>query len=207
MIKINLLSEGRRPVVARKAKPKLGLGGQDIGNVLLVGGLILGVVAVGLWWFMLNSQLKDIQGKVRSAQNEYDQLAHIIKEVEEYKAKQADLEAKVNVIKQLKSAQAGPVQIMDQVSRALPDLLWLDSMTVTGQSVDLRGRAFNTNAVASFIENLDKVPEFDEPYARNIRKAGSADSTHYTFQITFNFRPIKPEGEGEGEGQATAVGP
>ena len=29
MIRINLLSEGRRPVVARKAKPTLSLGGQD----------------------------------------------------------------------------------------------------------------------------------------------------------------------------------
>ena len=207
MIKINLLSEGRRPVVARKAKPKLGMGGQELGNIMLFAGLIVGVVAVGIWWFMLNSKLKDIQSEVRRAQSEYDSLAHIIQEVEEYKAKQADLEAKVSVIKQLKNAQAGPVQIMDQVSRALPDLLWLDSMTVTGIAVDLRGKALNTNAVASFIENLDKVPEFDEPYTRNVRKSGGSEDTHYTFQITFNYKPIRPEGDDEGGGQTTSVGP
>ena len=44
----------------------------------------------------------------------------MIKEVEEYKAKKAELEHKIEVINDLKHNQRGPVQIMDQVSARCP---------------------------------------------------------------------------------------
>jgi Tfp pilus assembly protein PilN len=77
---------------------------------------------------------------------------------------------------------------MDQVSRALPELLWLDNMDVAGATVILHGRAFNTNAVANFIENLDKVPEFQEPILVDAAQSG----TTYAFQINFGFTLAKP---------------
>jgi Tfp pilus assembly protein PilN len=92
------------------------------------------------------------------------------------------------VINQLKANQRGPVTLMDQVSRALPELLWLDNMDVAGATVILHGRAFNTNAVANFIENLDKVPEFQEPILVDAAQSG----TTYAFQINFGFTLATP---------------
>ena len=53
MIKINLLAEGKRPVVARKSKSGLGSGGgtREYGNLLLVVGVVLGLLAGGGWGF------------------------------------------------------------------------------------------------------------------------------------------------------------
>ena len=53
-----------------------------------------------------------------------------------------------------------------------------------GQTVDLLGTAFNTNAIASFIENLDKVPEFREPDTRDVRLSGGGT---YAYRISFRF--------------------
>ena len=205
MIRINLLSEGRRPVVARRLKPKLSFGDQDPSVLFLSGGLILGLLVAGIQWWSLDGQLDDVNRKVSIKKREVEQLKPILDEVEDFKRKQAELERKIEVIQDLSRKQQGPVRIMDQISRALPDLLWLSSMNVRGTTVDLNGTAFNTNAIAAFIENLDKVPEFREPDPKNLSRAQGGST--FTFRISFSFvQQAQPEAEGEEEGEAAAGG-
>ncbi len=188
MIRINLLSEGRRPVVARKKRPKISIGDQDPSPFFLAGGLIVGSLVAAGWWMSYNIKLKAVDADIRVAQREVDELRPILKEVNDFKKKQRELERKITVINDLTLKQQGPVQIMDRVSRALPDLVWLRTMNFRGRTVDLNGTAFNTNAVASFIENLDKVPEFKEPDTKDVsRSRGGA----YNFRISFGFEQKK----------------
>ncbi len=184
MIRINLLSEGRRPVVARKKRPKISIGDQDPSVFFLGGGVGIGLlVAVG-WWMTINSQIKEVDANIRVAQREVNELRPILEEVNNFKTKQRELERKIKVINDLTLKQQGPVHIMDRVSKALPDLVWLKSMNFRGRSVDLIGTAFNTNAIASFIENLDKVPEFKEPDTKDVSRSGGGA---YNFRISFGF--------------------
>ena len=196
MIRINLLSEGRRPVIARKTRPKLSLGDQDPSLILLASGLLIGLLVVGFQWWRLSGQLKDVNDKVGQARVTVDQLRPILEKVEDFKTKQVELQRKIDVINELTLKQQGPVHIMDSVSRALPDLLWISGMAVRGETVELSGAAFNTNAVAQFIESLNEVPEFKEPDPGNVQATRNGT---YDFRIRFNFRQELPEGaEGEG---------
>jgi len=193
MIKINLIAETRRAVATRKAAPKLSTGIADLGQALLVGLLVLGLLVAAGWWYLLQRDVKRMQEEVRVAQQEVDRLAPVLKEVEEYKAKKAELERKIGVINELRANQKGPVQIMDQVSRSVPELLWLTSLEVTASNVAVKGQAYNTNAVANFLENLDRVPEFQEPILIETQLRGQA----YDFSIRFGYqpKPIRAEGE------------
>ncbi len=203
MIRINLLSEGRRPVVARKTRPKISLGDQDPSLFFLSGGLVVGLLIAAVWWFALNGTLKAVNADIRVAQREVDELRPILEEVKSFKAKQRELERKIKVINELTLKQSGPVQIMDRVSRALPDLVWLGTMNFRGRTVDLVGTAFNTNAIASFIENLDKVPEFREPDTKDITRNGGGGS--YNFRISFRFDQKKLERSQEEEAAPQAA--
>ena len=195
MIKINLLAEGKRPVVSRKGKsPVLGGGGGDMGNALLVGGLVLGLLAAGGWYWWVNSKLNQKKEEVAAAEREVQELQQVIKEVEEYKAKKADLERKIDVINGLKANQRGPVQIMDQVSKSLPELLWLNNMSVKASNIDINGTAFNMSAVANFIDNLDKVEEFAEPILVDAsRQVAGGKTETYNFRIGFGYSFQKPK--------------
>jgi type IV pilus assembly protein PilN len=192
MIKINLLSEGKRTV--RKSRPAgaalKGLEGKEIGQWLLVAGLLVGVGALAFNWWLLSRAVDEKTAEVVAAQHEVDSMASVIKEVEDYKAKKSELERKIGVINDLKANQRGPVRVMDYISRALPELLWLDRLKMTADSIEIEGRAFNTNAVANFIENLDKVPEFDEPILKSTEQqgGGAPNSTAvYKFVINFHY--------------------
>jgi type IV pilus assembly protein PilN len=205
MIKINLLSEGKRTAVRKTKAPSL-LTGQDIGLWLLAVGLVLGAVAVGAWWWKLNGDVETQKEEISAANHEVEMLASVIKEVEDYKHKKSELERKIKLINDLKLNQRGPVRVMDHISRALPELLWLDKMTMHASSIEIEGRAFNTNAVANFIENLDKVPEFEEPTLKDTsEQAGGV----YKFVIIFNysFAPLAKEEAGKAGAAGAAAKP
>lgn len=186
MIKINLLSEGKRPAAVRKVKvpAALRLEGQDVGQWMLAVGLLAGVIALAVSWWIWDKKVTEKTAEVAAAQREVDALAPVIKEVEDYKAKKAELERKIGIINDLKANQRGPVRVMDYISRALPELLWLDRLRMTADTIEIEGRAFNPNAVANFLENLDKVPEFDEP---TLKSTEQQQGGIYKFVINFHY--------------------
>ncbi|MEM9291476.1 MAG: PilN domain-containing protein [Acidobacteriota bacterium] len=199
MIKINLIGEARRPTAVRKKRDlTAGLKKENLGNYLLVLGALLGVVALGTEYWMLNADLKSKQDTQQRLQRQYDALKPIIKEVNEFKDKTAELEQKIEIIKNLKVNQRGPVEVMDSVSRALPELVWLTRMNIGSSRINLRGQARNENAVANFVENLDLVPNFNEPTLIIMRETRGG---LFNFELRVDYSLKKPEEEGEAEGR------
>lgn len=207
MVKINLLAEGKRPVIARRAKqPLVQLSSANAANFGLLGAIALGVLVALGWYLILRSDIKKKDNEIRIAQKEVDELQQVIKEVQMYEAKLKELKQKVEVITTLKENQRGPVRIMDEVSRALPDLLWLTGMDVTATAINFRGTAFNMSAVANFIDNLDAVEAFREPILQDTTRAAARGSANavYNFRMTmaYSFKPQPPP-----QGAAPALAP
>ncbi|MEM7481301.1 MAG: PilN domain-containing protein [Acidobacteriota bacterium] len=201
MIKINLLSEGRKPVAARKgSRLEPGPSQREWAPIVLGLVVVAAILAFALWWWGLHSEIKENDQALARARAKVAELEEIIQEVEQYKARQAELEHKIAVIKDLRRNQQGPVQVMDAISTALPELLWLDNLSMNNRSVTLTGRAFNPNAVANFIENLDRVPAFQEPILRNTQQVGNV----YNFTVVFNYSYLRPAEDSE-DGESTAV--
>ena len=103
-----------------------------------------------------------------------------------YEDKKASLEAKIQLINNLKTNQKGPVRLMDEISRALPDLVWLAELTVSGDQVSLKGRTLSPNAVATYLENLKKSPFFAEPVFRNLGREQGAQGI-YVWEMSLTF--------------------
>ncbi len=199
MIKINLISEGRKPVVSRRGPSAASLGeGLNLVEIAFWGAIGVFALMAGFWFFTLSGKIKQGEEEIRKAKAEVKQLQDIIDEVERYKVRKANLEQKIDVIQQLKRNQKGPVRIMDLVSRSKPERLWFDEMTLRGSRVKIKGKAFSTNQVSTFYENLKLVPSFDEPYLRSVSK--KAGGRIYSFEIDFKFSIAKPPKEVEGEG-------
>lgn len=161
MIKINLLAE-KKQVRARSApgaKPEaVGIGR----NLVLVGVLILGAAVAAVWWWMLNSQINDWRDKHAKADIELVRLESIRKKGDEYKTQKELLARKIELITELKKKQEVPVHILDQVSRNLPDFLWLESMSANNNQVSIAGRATTYNAVSNFYSNLTQSGYFKD---------------------------------------------
>jgi type IV pilus assembly protein PilN len=185
MIKINLVAERKKPVGPKGPGILSGLTlGGNINNYVVAGLLVIGLVVVGFTYWRLSSKLSGLRAEVAENQREYERLKPIIAEVERFKVNNAELKRKIEVIEQLKAGQHGPVRLMDEVSKALPELTWLTSLNMGGNAVTVVGQALNENAVANFISNLTASPFFQEPSLRIMRQT---DAGVFEFELTWIF--------------------
>jgi type IV pilus assembly protein PilN len=211
VIKINLVREGRAvrgagaaPAAITAGVPSVSLGGgMNINNVLIAVFAVLGVLAALGYWFW-NKRVRDQrQETVVQRTAEAQKLEAIIKEVDEYQKRKDNLQQRIDLINQLKENQKGPVRIMDQVSRDLPDLVWLDTMDISGGRISMAGRGLNPNAIALFIENIKNDPYFEEPQVGAVTQISTVPLV-YSFDMNFAFT-YAPKTAAAAAGAATAT--
>ncbi len=198
MIRINLLTEARA-AAAKKKGPALPTGAK-LNNLLLVGGLALGLIYIGTMFLVLSSKRRHLDEEIGKAREEVARLKSIIDEVKGYEDKKRSLEEKIALINNLKTNQKGPVRLMDEVSKALPDLVWLTDMQMQGNQLTLKGKTLSPNAVATYLENLKKSPYFAEPVFKNLgREAGPQGIYSWEMSVIFTAgKPVSPQGAGAG---------
>lgn len=210
MIKINLVREGRAvrgagAAPGMVAAAQVAAGGEtNFNNLLIVGGLVLGVLIAGGWWLTEKHTLSGKQELVATKQVEAQRLEAIIKEVEEYQRRKDSLQRRIDLINQLKQNQKGPVKIMDRISQDLPDLVWLDKLTMSGGAITLNGRGLNPNAIANFVENIKNDPLFEEPDLSNLSQT-SVVPLVYSFDMSFRFT-YAPKTEAGAAGATSTTG-
>jgi Tfp pilus assembly protein PilN len=188
MIRINLLAEAK-PL--KKKRGVSALGGAGRLNTILLGGVLIIAVLVGVVHFwVLSSQIKAQEERIRIARIEVERLDAVLKEVRDFETKKSRVQRKVDLINQLKQNQRGPVRLMDEVSKAIPDLVWLERMEYHGNSISIDGKAFNPPAVANFLENLRRVPSFQEPKVEFSACGGGSSGSLYCFKTNFVFSTL-----------------
>jgi type IV pilus assembly protein PilN len=208
LIKINLVREGRA-VRGAGAAPVAAVGAPSVAgasntNNIIVGALVvLGLLAAAGYWFIMDQRRDARQETADQRQLEADKLEAIIAEVEAYQRRKDNLQQRIDLINQLKQNQKGPVRIMDQVSRDLPDLVWLDNMGITGGRITLAGRGLNPNAIALFIENIKNDPYFEEPQVGAVTQISAAPLV-YSFDMNFAFT-YAPKGAAPAAGATTTT--
>jgi len=162
MIKINLLAERKAAKAkAPSASPmKLDMGGSQ--NLLLAGIILVGfLVALGWSWARM-AELSKVQNEKVAAEAELKRLEEVRKKAEAFKKQKELLERKITLITDLKKKQAVPVHILDQVSRNLPDFMWLDSMSASSNAISIMGKATTYNAVSNLYDNLRASGQFTD---------------------------------------------
>lgn len=158
MIRINLLGVERQKT--RRA-PAFDVAKQ----VTLACSLILVVAAllVGWWYWSLNQESAQVDAEIAAAQQEVARLRSIIGEVSQFEQRRAQLQQRVGLIQELRSGQSLPVQLLDHVSRSLPEMLWLTTMRQEGAEVTLEGRSTTLMALSDFVGNLGANEFFTKP--------------------------------------------
>lgn len=161
-------------------------GGTSINNILIGVLTLLGILAALGYWLWNKRELSQRQEVVEARTQEAQKLEAIIKEVEDYQKRKDSLQQRIDLINQLKQNQKGPVRIMDQISKDLPDLVWLESMSISGGRVSIGGKGLNPNAIALFIENVKNDPYFEEPQVGAMTKVSDSPLV-YSFDMNFAF--------------------
>ena len=150
MIRINLLAVERS-----RAKHKVSFLVTQKITILCSLILLLAVMAVGWDYLSLIRDSKQIDDDLAHAQQETVRLHSIILQVQQFEQRKAQLQQRVVLIEQLRKGQTGPVHMLDQISRALPPMLWLTELKQTGDDVQIDGRTTVLTSLTDFVTNLE----------------------------------------------------
>lgn len=159
MIRINLLAGERR--VAKTAGRRF-----DIGQkITLVGSLLLIITAllVGSRYLSIAQEQARLAADIDAARREETRLAQVLQEVSDLEARRSLLQQRKALIDELRKGQSAPVHMVDQISRALPEMTWLTTMKQDGYDVTIEGRCLNLTSLSDFVGNLESSRYFKRP--------------------------------------------
>lgn len=189
MIRINLLPVR---VAQKRAKSQ---------RQLLVAGLAVGltVLACAGLHLALVARVAREKAEIAEIQTELNSLRKAIGEVAQFKKLQAELQGKLDVLEDLKRKKTGPVHLLDELSRVLPDKLWLTSFTEKSGQINIKGVGLNENIVATFIRDLESSPYYQKVDLTVTRQVVQEGIKLHEFEITSGVAIPQPAVVATGE--------
>jgi type IV pilus assembly protein PilN len=198
MIKINLLEveKERRAKKSMGGGPKAAAGPVPTG-ILAIGIIGLGIAALGFTYFSTKSKLANLEADVKVKRARKAELEPYIKRVDELEKRRDELKRKNEAIEQLRSQRTIPVHILDEVSRALPEYLWLTQLVIKGETLAIDGETLQEQAIPTFMKSLE-ASEFIGPCSLILTQqktsGGPAGNVSTTFKISAPItNPFKPK--------------
>ena len=159
MIRINLLG-GERQVKTRVPVWLDAAQRVTLGCVLVLVGTASGV---GYWYYSLSRWSAQVDADIASAQQEQARLRSILRDVAAFDQRRVLLQQRVALIEQLRSGQSVPVQLLDMVSKSMPDMLWLTDFEQKGSDLTIQGQSTTLIALSDFVGNLGASPLLQRP--------------------------------------------
>ena len=154
--------------------------------LLSIPRLILLLLCAALWWYE-SAKIRDLDAQIVVAEKRQKELQAIKVQVDALEAKRATFQKKVDLIERLKAEQTGPVHMLDEISKSLPDFVWLTAMDQTGPTVKFTGEATGLTSIADFIAALERSGWFP-----NVDLSSSQEANNIvTYVLTSTF--LNPE--------------
>jgi len=186
MIRINLLAVERE-------KPAKRTGGLTVGQRLTIAcSFILVVTAIGIvWWFWyLQQRGAQLDRDIQAAEQETVRLREVLAQVQKFEAQRAQLQQRVALIEDLRRGQSGSVHMLDQISRALPDRLWLTQMKDEPKdgTTTLEGFTTSMSALSDLVGNLEASGYFKRPVeivSSNVENQQGTELVRFSVKVMF----------------------
>ena len=159
MIRINLLAVER----ARSKKSRVLIPAAH--RVTIGASLILIATILGIgWWFLsLRQRSAQLDQDIAKAEAETIQLRSVLAQVQKFEARKAQLTQRVTLIEQLRRGQSAPVHVIDEISKSMPDRLWLTEVKQVGSDFTISGFAASLPSLSDFVANLEATKWFKRP--------------------------------------------
>jgi Tfp pilus assembly protein PilN len=147
MIRINLLPREERQKKVRVRVPQAAIG--------ILGALAL--VAMWAYWRSVKWETGQLQVEAVAVREEIARNKQVVQLVERYARDKQQLQDRLAIIRRLVAAQDAPVRLLDGISQALPDEVWLTGVTKVSGKLVVQGYASSHFAVADLMVALGRL--------------------------------------------------
>lgn len=125
-------------------------------------------------------KISTLENDKKVHETKLNQLKEKNKEIEELKNRIARLQRQVDTIQRLTKIRDTPAPFMAALALAIPDEVWLNSITKTGRGFALEGVGVDNTVVVNFVQRLQSIKQgftLKQPWAN---PAVPTDHTFFT---------------------------
>ena len=192
MIRINLLKPETKDISQQVTAPGIteeaAKKGPNIGNLIF---LVL-VIGLGAFYFFQQKAFRRENALLATARQEKSQLQYVEAKLEEQRKARESLDRKITLIESLNAQRDMAPRLMDELSRRLPEWVWLNEVVFDEKGIQIKGRALSNNLVADYISGLESSAQI-----MNVNLVSSTQKTTQGDQyLEFTMRGVlekKPE--------------
>lgn len=190
MIKVNLLSPEKKdvgkgveiPAIAEREKASQ----VHVGSAIAAAVITVGII--GFMYFFQSHQLDSRTRFLAERKARKTELDNILKTLEHLEKAKKELDRKVKLIGDLKARQKQTVFMMDELSRVLPDWVWLTRLNFSGGVLNISGRARTNHLIANFIDNLQSTNHFFNIRLNSTQRGRASGIEVFNFSINCRYR-------------------
>lgn len=174
MIRINLLPvrHSRRQEAAKRELVLLGVGAAIVAFVCAVV------------YILLVARVNEVRAENVRVEKELEELKATAAKVDELARVNEELKRKLAIIDDLQKNRVGPVHLLDEVSTATPEKLYLTSLKQKEGKIEVSGYSASNEIISQFLLNLEKSDWIDDVYLNIIEKQTKDGFALRSFQIT-----------------------
>ncbi len=147
MIRINLL-----PTRAAKKKESV----RQQASIAAMSIVLLFIV-LGFFYFSMTRNIAELKVSISSEEKNITLLDKEIGELKNVESEKKMVVEKLNIVKQLEINKRRHLKMFSDITAAMPEKLWIESLKDSGQTVTLIGFAGADDIVADFMRRLEKT--------------------------------------------------
>jgi type IV pilus assembly protein PilN len=159
MIRINLLKPETKDIREQVVTPGITeiteKKAPNLGNLIF----LLLVVGLGAFYFLQQKAFDRENELLAVARQEKARLQTVEARLEEQKRIRESLDRKINLIESLNAQRDLTPRLMNELSRLLPDWVWLTEVTYDAKGLQIKGKALSNNLIADYIASLEGSPQ------------------------------------------------
>lgn len=170
---------------------------QEYFTILGGVGIVAALVAY-LWISSVQAAIENQSQRNALLQREIQQLEQQVNEINELRKKKAALLDRMRVIQGLQGTRPVIVRYFDELARAIPDGVYLQELSRTGERIEIKGIAESNNRVSSLMRNLDDSEWFSAPNLTSVEAAPAEGEQANKFSMSVTATVPKshqPEGQ------------
>ncbi len=178
MIKVNLLPVKKK----RKAKPVPGF---------VVAGILVTIATAAVLVYViysLNASVVSKKNLIAANDQKIAKLKEKIKSVADYEKRNAEYKKRKDVVEKLSRNRTLPVKTLDEISSLLSSGVWLNSLGINNDKVNLSGTGFTNTDVVDYVNNCKNSKLFTDVYLGESIQRNISGYSVYNFKLTFKVK-------------------
>jgi type IV pilus assembly protein PilN len=158
--------------------------------VALVGGVIAAILVVTLTMFTYIQMINNQNARNQRLEAEIVELEKSIAEIDGLERQKERLLARMEIIEQLQRSRPEIVHLFDEITRQLPDGVYMNGMKQTGRTVELKGVAQSSTRVSALMRQLDGSEWLTDPSVTRVETTENGPARQSEFVV--NVKQVSP---------------